>query len=177
MESTWSNPGLISPTQSLWFRFVKIQLAVRVQITLRQPNKNTGEWLICSIVIGSRSVKITTMWFACYDVTMRAELRSALRSVHCSTRCSWLKLLLRSRTVNILFSVFHLATITTVKIIHGRKLMNEIRARSNGGIMTGESQSTRRNTCPNTLCTTNSAWTLWEPGMKKSSYIAVTDTK
>jgi len=94
-------------------------------------------------------------------IKMRKALRSALRSVHCGTRSSWLKLLLRSIAVNILFPVFHLATMPTAKIIHSRKLMNEIRARSNGGIMTGESQSTRRNTCPNTLCTTNSTWTLF----------------
>jgi len=69
---------------------------------------------------------------------MRTALRNALRSAHCDTLSSWLKLLLRSRTVNIPFSVFHLATMPTAKIIHGRKLMNEIRACKNGGKMTGK---------------------------------------
>jgi len=97
-----------------------------------------GNDCFCSIEFGSPSVKITTMWCARYNVAMRTALRNALRSAHCGTRSSWLKLLLRSRTVNILFSVFHLATMPTAKIIHGRKLMNEIRACSNGGKMTGK---------------------------------------
>jgi hypothetical protein len=149
----------LSPTKSLWLRFVKIQLQVRVQIALRQPNKNTGEWLflfhrnritkcknhnnvICMLWRNNEDsitqcIKKWALWYSLFVVEIAVAIQ----------------------TVNILFSVFLLATMPTAKIIHGRKLMNEIRARSNGGIMTGESRSARRNTCPNTLCTTNSTWT------------------